>query len=32
MLLAGELDAGDRALVDASDGTIEIRARQAAEH
>jgi ATP-dependent Clp protease ATP-binding subunit ClpC len=32
MLLAGALNAGDRALVDASDGTIEIRARQAAEH
>ncbi|WP_033279021.1 ATP-dependent Clp protease ATP-binding subunit [Streptomyces sp. NRRL F-525] len=32
MLLAGDLNAGDQARVDASDGTIEIRARQAAEH
>ena len=32
MLLAGELNAGDQAQVDATDGTIEIRARQAAEH
>ncbi|WP_043672570.1 ATP-dependent Clp protease ATP-binding subunit [Streptomyces xylophagus] len=31
LLLAGELNAGDRALVDASDGAIEIRASQAAE-
>ncbi|WP_329262852.1 ATP-dependent Clp protease ATP-binding subunit [Streptomyces sp. NBC_01478] len=32
MLLAGELNAGDQARVDASDGTIEISARQAAAH
>ncbi len=32
MLLAGELNAGDQARVDAADGTIQIRARQAAEH
>jgi len=32
LLLAGELGAGDRALVDAADGTIEVGARQAADH
>ncbi|MFD4559903.1 ATP-dependent Clp protease ATP-binding subunit [Streptomyces sp. NPDC058469] len=32
MLLAGALNAGDQARVDASDGTIEIRASQAAAH
>ncbi|MDV7220361.1 ATP-dependent Clp protease ATP-binding subunit [Streptomyces prunicolor] len=32
MLLAGELNAGEQARVDARDGTIEISARQAAAH